>query len=100
MRATGWMLIWRWVPARLTNLWGIPGGTTTMSPGSRFDRALTDGEEHLALLDDERLLVRVPMQSRPGPRLVVAEEEGHLGTVRMTIEYRGVLASGKLVDLD
>ena len=32
MRATGWMLTWRCVAARLTNLWGVPAGTTTMSP--------------------------------------------------------------------
>src|SRR5215213_6641858 len=32
MRATGWMLTWRCVAARLTNLCGAPAGTTTMSP--------------------------------------------------------------------
>src|SRR3712207_5860000 len=68
--------------------------------GRRLDRALTDGEEDVALLDDERLLVGVPVQLRTGAGPVVAEEERDRRAVLVAPEDRRVLATRKLVAVD
>src|SRR5215207_4572858 len=66
----------------------------------RLYSVLADGEAHLPFLDDERLLVRVPMQARPRAGTIAADKERDVCPVLVAVEPGGIFTAREPVDVD